>query len=165
MLQVPTHSPSYPCSASLDPGGGPKGVPLRSTIPRTTSQRLLRVARPMPPIQSIPTTPEANSTKEKDLDPPGGRQHLQDSGANGREVRRFRSSGSLLKLSYLLFFPLPTLVPGSVHLCEIEIRMAWRDSRLPLHFSPKHSRPPQLAWEFGWGCYLRDTGTTRLSVL
>ncbi|XP_041487287.1 TOG array regulator of axonemal microtubules protein 2 [Microtus oregoni] len=73
--------------ASLDPGGGPKGVPLRSTIPRTTSQRLLRVARPMPPIQSIPTTPEANSTKEKDLDPPGGRQHLQDSGANGREVQ------------------------------------------------------------------------------
>ncbi|KAM7325096.1 hypothetical protein ACRRTK_015349 [Alexandromys fortis] len=73
--------------ASLDPGGGPKGVPLRSIIPRTTSQRLLRVARPMPPIQSIPTTPEANSTKEKDLDPPGGRQHLQDSGANGQEVQ------------------------------------------------------------------------------
>lgn len=73
----------------------------------------------MPPIQSIPTTPEANSTKEKDLDPPGGRQHLQDSGASGQEVRRCRSSGSLLKLSYLLFFPLLTLVPGSVHLCEI----------------------------------------------
>ncbi|XP_057636682.1 TOG array regulator of axonemal microtubules protein 2 [Chionomys nivalis] len=72
---------------SLDPGGGPKGVPLRSTIPRTTSQRLLRVARPMPPIQSIPTTPEANGTKEKDLDPPGSRQHLQDSGANGRGVQ------------------------------------------------------------------------------
>ncbi|CAO2604197.1 TOG array regulator of axonemal microtubules protein 2 [Lemmus lemmus] len=70
--------------ASLDSGGG---VPLRSTIPRTTSQRLLRMARPMPPIQSIPTTPEANSTKEKDLDPPGVRQHLQDSGANGREVQ------------------------------------------------------------------------------
>lgn len=76
--------------ASLDPGGGHKGVPLRSTIPRTTSQRLLRVARPMPPIQSIPTTPETNSTKEKDLDPPGGRQHLQDSGANGREVQIYR---------------------------------------------------------------------------
>ncbi|XP_052042281.1 TOG array regulator of axonemal microtubules protein 2 isoform X3 [Apodemus sylvaticus] len=67
--------------ASLDPVGGSKGVPLRSTIPRTTSQRLLRVPRPMPPIQSIPTTPEASSAKEKDLDPPGGRQDLQDSGA------------------------------------------------------------------------------------
>ncbi|KAL1783703.1 FAM179A isoform X4 [Sigmodon hispidus] len=73
--------------ASLDSGGGPKGVPLRSTIPRTTSQRLLRVARPMPPIQSIPTTPEASSAKEKDLDPPGGRQHLQDPGANAHEVQ------------------------------------------------------------------------------
>ncbi|XP_032609153.1 TOG array regulator of axonemal microtubules protein 2 isoform X1 [Hylobates moloch] len=57
--------------ASLDPGGGPRGVPLRSTIPRATSQRLLRVPRPMPPIQSIPTTPEASGVKEKGLDPPG----------------------------------------------------------------------------------------------
>ncbi|XP_076798368.1 TOG array regulator of axonemal microtubules protein 2 isoform X3 [Arvicanthis niloticus] len=64
--------------ASLDPVGGSRGVPLRSTIPRTTSQRLLRVPRPMPPIQSIPTTPEASSAKEKDLDPPGGRQDLQE---------------------------------------------------------------------------------------
>lgn len=67
--------------ASLDPAGGPRGVPLRSTIPRTASQRLLRVPRPMPPIQSIPTTPEASSAKEKDLDPPGGREDLPDSGA------------------------------------------------------------------------------------
>eukprot|EP00073_Rattus_norvegicus_P047698 XP_017449898.1 PREDICTED: protein FAM179A isoform X3 [Rattus norvegicus] len=67
---------------SLDPVGGPKGVPLRSTIPRTASQRLLRVPRPMPPIQSIPTTPEANSAKEKDLDPPGGRP-----GAGAQEVQ------------------------------------------------------------------------------
>uniref|UniRef100_A0A8C6QUB1 TOG array regulator of axonemal microtubules 2 n=2 Tax=Nannospalax galili TaxID=1026970 RepID=A0A8C6QUB1_NANGA len=73
--------------ASLDPGGGPKGVPLRSTIPRTTSQRLLRVPRPMPPIQSIPTTPEANSAKEKDLDPPGSRQDSQDSRAGAQEVQ------------------------------------------------------------------------------
>ncbi|XP_030655761.1 TOG array regulator of axonemal microtubules protein 2 isoform X3 [Nomascus leucogenys] len=57
--------------ASLDPGGGPQGAPLRSTIPRTTSQRLLKVPRPMPPIQSIPTTPEASGVKEKGLDPPG----------------------------------------------------------------------------------------------
>ncbi|XP_003787612.2 TOG array regulator of axonemal microtubules protein 2 [Otolemur garnettii] len=54
--------------ASLDPGGGPKGAALRSTIPRATCQRLLRVPRPMPPIQSIPTTPEASGGKEKGLD-------------------------------------------------------------------------------------------------
>lgn len=82
-----------PCSLSLGPGGGPKGVPLRSTIPRTTSQRLLRVARPMPPIQSIPTTPEASSAKEKDLDPPGGRQVLQDLGASAQEVKRLHCPG------------------------------------------------------------------------
>ncbi|XP_047299526.1 TOG array regulator of axonemal microtubules protein 2 isoform X4 [Homo sapiens] len=57
--------------ASLDPGGGPQGVPLHSTIPRATSQRLLRVPRPMPLIQSIPTTPEASGVKEKGLDLPG----------------------------------------------------------------------------------------------
>ncbi|XP_001161801.3 TOG array regulator of axonemal microtubules protein 2 isoform X5 [Pan troglodytes] len=56
---------------SLDPGGGPQGVPLHSTIPRATSQRLLRVPRLMPPIQSIPTTPEASGVKEKGLDLPG----------------------------------------------------------------------------------------------
>ncbi|XP_040849903.1 TOG array regulator of axonemal microtubules protein 2 isoform X2 [Ochotona curzoniae] len=53
--------------ASLDASG----VPLRSTVPRATSQRLLRVPRPMPPIQSIPTTPEP---KDRGLDPPGSRQ-------------------------------------------------------------------------------------------
>ncbi|XP_011811675.1 PREDICTED: protein FAM179A isoform X2 [Colobus angolensis palliatus] len=57
--------------ASLNPGGGPQGVPLWSTIPRATSQRLPRVPRLMPPIQSIPTTPEASGVKEKGLDLPG----------------------------------------------------------------------------------------------
>ncbi|XP_024408857.3 TOG array regulator of axonemal microtubules protein 2 [Desmodus rotundus] len=64
--------------ASLDPGGGPKGVPLRSAIPRATPQRLLRVPRPMPPIQSIPTTPEASGTKERSLDQPGSSQGPQE---------------------------------------------------------------------------------------
>nr|XP_040126845.1 TOG array regulator of axonemal microtubules protein 2 [Ictidomys tridecemlineatus] len=64
--------------ALLDPGGGPKGVLLRSTIPRTTSQRLLKVPRPMPPIQSIPTTPEASGAKEKSLDLPGSRKGPQE---------------------------------------------------------------------------------------
>uniref|UniRef100_A0A8C5KN18 TOG array regulator of axonemal microtubules 2 n=1 Tax=Jaculus jaculus TaxID=51337 RepID=A0A8C5KN18_JACJA len=73
--------------ASLDPGGGPKGAPLRSTIPRTSSQRLLRVPRPMPPIQSIPTTPETRGTNETILDPPGSMQGPRDSGAHAREVQ------------------------------------------------------------------------------
>ncbi|XP_055478635.1 TOG array regulator of axonemal microtubules protein 2 isoform X2 [Psammomys obesus] len=41
----------------------------------------------MPPIQSIPTTPEANNATEKDLDPPGGRQDLRASGASAQEVQ------------------------------------------------------------------------------
>ncbi|KAM6179262.1 TOG array regulator of axonemal microtubules protein 2 [Erethizon dorsatum] len=74
--------------ASLDPGGGPKGVPLRSTVPRTTSQRLLRVPRPMPPIQSIPTTPEASGAKEKGLDPPGSGQGAQEPSASAQQRGR-----------------------------------------------------------------------------
>uniref|UniRef100_A0A8C0VZJ9 TOG domain-containing protein n=1 Tax=Castor canadensis TaxID=51338 RepID=A0A8C0VZJ9_CASCN len=73
--------------ASLDPGGGPKGIPLRSTIPRTTSQRLLRVPRPMPPIQSIPTTPEASGAKGKDLDQPKSQQAPQELRTGAQEVQ------------------------------------------------------------------------------
>ncbi|KAM8784410.1 TOG array regulator of axonemal microtubules protein 2 [Rhynchonycteris naso] len=73
--------------ASLDPGGGPKEVPLRSAIPWATSQRLLRVPRPMPTIQSIPTTPEASGTKEKSLDHPGSSQGLQASRPSVQEVQ------------------------------------------------------------------------------
>ncbi|XP_057599041.1 TOG array regulator of axonemal microtubules protein 2 isoform X4 [Hippopotamus amphibius kiboko] len=76
-----------PSRASLDPGGGPKGVPLRTTIPRVTSQRLLRVPRPMPPIQSIPTTPEASGAKEKGLDPPRSRQRPQELRPGAQEVQ------------------------------------------------------------------------------
>ncbi|XP_023566875.1 TOG array regulator of axonemal microtubules protein 2 [Octodon degus] len=74
--------------ASLDPGGGTKGVPLRSTVPRTTSQRLLRLPRPMPPIQSIPTTPEASGAKEKGPDLPGSRKGAQEAstGAQGVQI-------------------------------------------------------------------------------
>ncbi|XP_029792185.1 TOG array regulator of axonemal microtubules protein 2 isoform X2 [Suricata suricatta] len=72
---------------SLDPLRGPRGVPLRSTIPRATSQRLLRVPRPMPPIQSIPTTPEAGGAKEKGLDPPGSSQGPQELRPGAQEVQ------------------------------------------------------------------------------
>uniref|UniRef100_A0A7N4P511 TOG array regulator of axonemal microtubules 2 n=1 Tax=Sarcophilus harrisii TaxID=9305 RepID=A0A7N4P511_SARHA len=50
--------------ASLDPGGVTKGTSLKSAMPRSTSQRFLTVSRPMPPIQSIPTTPEAKGSLE-----------------------------------------------------------------------------------------------------
>ncbi|XP_035556341.2 TOG array regulator of axonemal microtubules protein 2 isoform X2 [Canis lupus dingo] len=72
---------------SLDPVGAPKGVPLRSAIPRATSQRLLRLPRPMPPIQSIPTTPEAGGAKEKGLDPPGSSQGPQGLRPGAQEVQ------------------------------------------------------------------------------
>nr|XP_021553221.1 TOG array regulator of axonemal microtubules protein 2 isoform X3 [Neomonachus schauinslandi] len=72
---------------SLDPVGGPRGAPLRSTIPRATSQRLLRAPRPMPPIQSIPTTPEAGGAKEKGLDPPGSSQGPQELRPGAQEMQ------------------------------------------------------------------------------
>ncbi|XP_045367727.2 TOG array regulator of axonemal microtubules protein 2 isoform X1 [Camelus bactrianus] len=73
--------------ASLEPGGGPRGVPLRTAIPRATSQRLLRLPRPMPPIQSIPTTPEASGGKEKSLDPPRSCQGPQELKPGAQEVQ------------------------------------------------------------------------------
>nr|XP_012643784.1 crescerin-2 isoform X3 [Microcebus murinus] len=73
--------------ALLDPGGGPRGAALRSAIPRATSHRLLRVSRPMPPIQSIPTTPEASGAKEKGLDPPGSGQRPQELRPGTQEVQ------------------------------------------------------------------------------
>ena len=97
-----TYSPSLPHTASLDPGGGPKGVPLKTAIPRATSQRLLRVSRPMPPIQSIPTTPEASIAKEKGLDPPISRQGPQELRPGAQEVRQLDCSEYCLPV--LLFF-------------------------------------------------------------
>ncbi|KAG8510213.1 TOG array regulator of axonemal microtubules protein 2, partial [Galemys pyrenaicus] len=75
------------CAASLDAGGVPRGVPLRSTVPRATSQRLLREPRPMPPIQSIPTTPEASGVKEKGPDPPESGQDPQQLRPSAQEVQ------------------------------------------------------------------------------
>ncbi|XP_072490186.1 TOG array regulator of axonemal microtubules protein 2 isoform X2 [Notamacropus eugenii] len=57
--------------ASLDPGGVTKGTSLKSAMPRPTSQRLLRASRPMPPILSIPTTPEAKGSLENGPGPQG----------------------------------------------------------------------------------------------
>ncbi|XP_068420747.1 TOG array regulator of axonemal microtubules protein 2 isoform X3 [Eschrichtius robustus] len=73
--------------ASLDPGGAPKGVPLRTAVPRAASQRLLRVPRPMPPVQSIPTTPEASGAKDKGLHPPRSHQGPQELRPGAQEVQ------------------------------------------------------------------------------
>nr|XP_036290770.1 TOG array regulator of axonemal microtubules protein 2 [Pipistrellus kuhlii]KAF6329404.1 TOG array regulator of axonemal microtubules 2 [Pipistrellus kuhlii] len=58
--------------APLDAGGGPRGVAPGGGIPRATSQRLLRLPRPMPPIESALTTPEAGAATERGADQPGG---------------------------------------------------------------------------------------------
>ncbi|KAM9053265.1 TOG array regulator of axonemal microtubules protein 2 isoform 2-T2 [Megaptera novaeangliae] len=73
--------------ASLDPGGAPKGVPLRTAVPRAASQRLLRVPRPMPPVQSIPATPEASGAKDKGLHPPRSHQGPQELRPGAQEVQ------------------------------------------------------------------------------
>ncbi|XP_059799640.1 TOG array regulator of axonemal microtubules protein 2 isoform X1 [Balaenoptera ricei] len=73
--------------ASLDPGGAPKGVPLRTAVPRAASQRLLRVPRPMPPVQSTPTTPEACGAKDKGLHPPRSHQGPQELRPSAQEVQ------------------------------------------------------------------------------
>lgn len=59
----------------------------RSGIPRATAQRLLRLPRPMPPIQSTPTTPEASGAKERGVDQPGGSQGPQERSPGVQEVR------------------------------------------------------------------------------
>lgn len=106
-----TYSPCPPHTASLDPGGAPKGVPLRTAIPRAASQRLLRVPRPMPPIQSLPTTPEASGTKDKGLDPPRSHQGPQELRPSAQEVRRLDCSESCFPA--LLFFFLSFTNPCS----------------------------------------------------
>ncbi|XP_044515531.1 TOG array regulator of axonemal microtubules protein 2 [Gracilinanus agilis] len=55
--------------AFLDPGGGSKGPSLKSAIPRSSSQRPPMASRPMPPIQSIPTTPETKGSLENGSGP------------------------------------------------------------------------------------------------
>ncbi|XP_067318984.1 TOG array regulator of axonemal microtubules protein 2 [Anolis sagrei] len=47
----------------LDPAG-PKGPDLKPAISRSASQRLLITSKPMPPIQSIPTSPETSRVQE-----------------------------------------------------------------------------------------------------
>uniref|UniRef100_A0A8C6AYD1 TOG array regulator of axonemal microtubules 2 n=1 Tax=Monodon monoceros TaxID=40151 RepID=A0A8C6AYD1_MONMO len=110
--------------ASLDPGGAPKGVPLRTAIPRAASQRLLRVPRPMPPIQSLPTTREASGTKDKGLDPPRSHQGPQElrPGAQEAQVSQqylHRSDEKMHKsLGGIVILPIPKdRVPAGTSSC------------------------------------------------
>ncbi|XP_062980232.1 TOG array regulator of axonemal microtubules protein 2 [Elgaria multicarinata webbii] len=45
---------------------GPKGLALKPAISRSASQRLLITSKPMPPIQSIPTSPEPIGAHERE---------------------------------------------------------------------------------------------------
>lgn len=74
-------------------------------MPRATSQRLLRVPRPMPPIQSIPTTPEP---KDRGLDPPGSRQGAPEVSAPTAVRLSWSFSAPILS-----FHPVPVPVPVS----------------------------------------------------
>ncbi|XP_037669068.1 TOG array regulator of axonemal microtubules protein 2 isoform X2 [Choloepus didactylus] len=74
-------------AASSQAGLGPGGGLLRSALPRATSQRLLRVPRPMPPIQSIPPTPEAGGAKEKGPDSPGSSRGPPELRPGAQEVQ------------------------------------------------------------------------------
>ncbi|KYO43472.1 protein FAM179A isoform C [Alligator mississippiensis] len=50
----------------LSDSSDPKGAALKPAVSRSASQRLLITSKPMPPIQSIPTSPEANGPSEKE---------------------------------------------------------------------------------------------------
>ncbi|XP_040849904.1 TOG array regulator of axonemal microtubules protein 2 isoform X3 [Ochotona curzoniae] len=138
--------------ASLDASG----VPLRSTVPRATSQRLLRVPRPMPPIQSIPTTPEP---KDRGLDPPGSRQgapevqvspqylHCKDekllksmAGMVIPPIAKTGSSGRAASSTALLGSPSGPLPAGQ----DVLAGLAPPSTRLALDHGPRERTPKSL---------------------
>ncbi|XP_063145699.1 TOG array regulator of axonemal microtubules protein 2 [Candoia aspera] len=57
----------------------PKALALKPAISRSASQRLLVTSKPMPPIQSIPTTPETNIAQERE-------QHVRENGSGSLQV-------------------------------------------------------------------------------
>nr|XP_056708916.1 TOG array regulator of axonemal microtubules protein 2 [Euleptes europaea] len=66
---------------------GPKELALKPAISRSASQRLLITSKPMPPIQSIPTSPEVMDEREHRVLENGtdhletGREHLESTAA------------------------------------------------------------------------------------
>ncbi|XP_026551411.1 TOG array regulator of axonemal microtubules protein 2 [Pseudonaja textilis] len=57
----------------------PKGPALKPAVSRSASQRLLVTSKPMPPIQSIPNTPETNRTQETE-------QQVRENGSDSLQV-------------------------------------------------------------------------------
>lgn len=86
----------------------------------------------MPPIQSMPTTPEASGAKENGLDPPQSSQGPQGLRPGAQEVRSFDCSKTChpVPLSVFLFFPNP---------CSRALSISGRVSGLPSsHLPPQH---------------------------
>lgn len=119
----------------------------RSGIPRATSQRLLRLPRPMPPIQSIPTTPEASGAKERGVDQPGSSPGPQERSPGIQEVRT--GLLSVLLSSFHPFsppFPEPRASPGGSQVPP----SGWEGAWAPI-LSPPRQCPTPLQLEPG-GC-------------
>uniref|UniRef100_A0A8C6Y7J9 TOG array regulator of axonemal microtubules 2 n=1 Tax=Naja naja TaxID=35670 RepID=A0A8C6Y7J9_NAJNA len=57
----------------------PKGPALKPALSRSASQRLLVTSKPMPPIQSIPNTPETNRAQETE-------QQVRENGSGSLQV-------------------------------------------------------------------------------
>nr|XP_020648797.1 crescerin-2 [Pogona vitticeps] len=70
----------------LDPAG-PKGSALKPAISRSASQRLLVASKPMPPIQSIPTSPEINGVHGREHEVSENGRGCLEAGGNHSESR------------------------------------------------------------------------------
>ncbi|XP_034966396.2 TOG array regulator of axonemal microtubules protein 2 [Zootoca vivipara] len=113
---------------------GPQGLALKPTISRSASQRLLVTSKPMPPIQSIPTTPEADGAHERQQKVLGNclevRPDNRESIADTQEILHSHGENLRRSLGTALIPPIPKsakaleeensqnvqeLLPGSSH--------------------------------------------------
>uniref|UniRef100_A0A670Z5N0 TOG array regulator of axonemal microtubules 2 n=1 Tax=Pseudonaja textilis TaxID=8673 RepID=A0A670Z5N0_PSETE len=98
----------------------PKGPALKPAVSRSASQRLLVTSKPMPPIQSIPNTPETNRTQETE-------QQVRENGSDSLQVEednpKLTSTQQLIclftigykLLSLSLYVPAPA--PIHIYIC------------------------------------------------
>jgi hypothetical protein len=96
----------------------------------------------MPPIQSIPTTPEASGAKGKDLDQPKSQQAPQELRTGAQEVRRFHCSEIASRcpcLSILYQSPRPHAPCISACVEGLPLRMGVTLGEA--HLLPQHSKP------------------------
>ncbi|KAJ7340983.1 hypothetical protein JRQ81_004309 [Phrynocephalus forsythii] len=124
----------------LEPAG-PKGQVLKPAISRSASQRLLITSKPMPPIQSIPTSPEANGVhgREQKMSENGlgclgaGTDHSESRGATQQD----HVENPRRLLGAALIPPIPKLAKATEE-----------NSPKPLHRSSKLDLDPSAAEEF-----------------